>query len=175
MRYQDENIWLTQKMLAVLYDVDVRTINYHLKKIFEDCEVEATTATIRNFRIVQTEGNRQVEREVKHYGLQELESLGRIVNAYLDLAEDMAKRNIPMTMEDWAKRLDMFLRAADRDILKDAGKISARIAREYAETEFEKFRIIQDRLFESDFDRHLLELEKTAKTAKGRKKESPSG
>jgi hypothetical protein len=59
MRYQDENIWLTQKMLAVLYDVDVRTINYHLKKIFEDREVEATTATIRNFRIVQTEGSRQ--------------------------------------------------------------------------------------------------------------------
>jgi hypothetical protein len=85
----------------------------------------------------------------------------------------MAKRNIPMTMADWAKRLDMFLRAADRDVLRDAGKITAKIAQEHAETEFEKFRIIQDRLFESDFDRHLLELEKAAKTSKGRKKEPP--
>jgi hypothetical protein len=100
----------------------------------------------------------------------ELESLGRIVNAYLDVAEDMAKRNIPMTMEDWAKRLDMFLQAADREILHHAGKITAKIAQEHAETEFEKYRIIQDRLFESDFDRHLLELEKSAKIVTGRKK-----
>lgn len=83
----------------------------------------------------------------------ELGELGRIVNAYLDLAESRAKRRIPMTMEDWAKRLDIFLQADDRGILKNAGKISAQIAKEHAESEFEKFRIIQDKLFESDFDK----------------------
>jgi hypothetical protein len=88
----------------------------------------------------------------------ELESLGRIVNAYLDLAEDRAKRHIPMTMEDWAKRLDRFLEADDRSILQDAGKISAQIAKEYAESEFEKYRIIQDRLFESDFDKEIKKI-----------------
>jgi hypothetical protein len=85
----------------------------------------------------------------------ELESLGRIVNAYLDLAEDRAKRHIPMTMEDWTKRLDLFLTADDREILQDSGKISAEIAKDFAENEFEKFRIRQDLLFESDFDKEM--------------------
>jgi len=83
----------------------------------------------------------------------ELASLGRIVNAYLDLAEERAQRNIPMTMEDWSKRLDLFLEFNDRDILQDGGKISAKIAQDHACSEFEKYRIVQDRLFESDFDR----------------------
>jgi len=86
---------------------------------------------------------------------EELESLGRIVNAYLDLAEDRAKRRIPMTMEDWAKRLDIFLTADDREILRDSGRINAEIAKDFAESEFEKFRITQDRLFESDFDKDM--------------------
>jgi len=86
---------------------------------------------------------------------QELESLGRIVNAYLDLAEDRAKRQIPMTMEDWAKRLDLFLKADDREVLQDNGKITHEIAKEFAENEFEKFRIRQDQLFMSDFDMEL--------------------
>ena len=90
----------------------------------------------------------------------ELESLGRIVNAYLDLAEDRAKRKIPMTMEDWAKRLDLFLEFDERDILKGGGKITAIIARDYAESEFEKYRIVQDRLFESDFDKLIRFQEK---------------
>jgi hypothetical protein len=89
----------------------------------------------------------------------ELESLGRIVNAYLDLAEDRAKRKIPMTMEDWAKRLDAFLEFTERDILRDAGKISAEMAKAHAESEFEKYRIVQDRLFESDFDRVIKQIE----------------
>ena len=93
----------------------------------------------------------------------ELEALGRIVNAFLDLAEDMARRKIPMTMEDWAKRLDMFLEISQRDILADAGKVSAEIARHHAESEFEKFRVIQDRLYESDFDREIKQLEQAAK------------
>ena len=88
----------------------------------------------------------------------ELESLGMIVSAYLDLAEGRAKRNIPMTMEDWAKRLDMFLEFDDREVLQNAGKITAKIAKEYAFSEFEKYRVIQDSLYKSDFDRLLEEL-----------------
>ena len=83
----------------------------------------------------------------------ELESMGRIVNAFLDLAEDRAKRHIPMTMEDWAARIDKFLQSDDRAVLSDAGTVTAEQAKEYAESEFEKYRIIQDRLFQSDFDR----------------------
>jgi hypothetical protein len=89
----------------------------------------------------------------------ELESLGRIVNAYLDLAEDRARRHIPMTMEDWAKRLDRFLEADDREILQNSGKVTALIAKSFAESEFEKYRIVQDRLFESDFDKEIKHLE----------------
>ena len=93
----------------------------------------------------------------------ELEDMGRIVNSFLDLAEDMAKRHIPMTMEDWAKRIDKFLDLTDRPVLTDSGHVSAEQAKEYAETEFEKYRVIQDKLFQSDFDRFndndLLPLE----------------
>ena len=85
----------------------------------------------------------------------ELYSLERIVSAYLDLAEDRARRHIPMTMEDWVKRLDIFLMADDREILTNAGTITAEIAKAHAESEFERYRIIQDRLYESDFDRFL--------------------
>lgn len=88
----------------------------------------------------------------------ELEDLGRIVSAYLDLAESRARRRIPMTMADWAKRLDIFLSADERSVLQDAGKITAEIARERAGGEFEKYRVIQDRLFQSDFD-HFIKLE----------------
>ena len=85
----------------------------------------------------------------------EMSQLERLVNAYLDIAELQAERKIPMTMEDWETRLNSFIKATDRDILCDAGKVSAEIARQHAETEFEKYRIIQDRLFESDFDRFV--------------------
>lgn len=292
MRYEDENIWLTQKMMATLYDVSLPTINAHIKKIYADSELEES-ATIRNFLIVQTEDSRKITRNTKHYNLQmiiavgfkvnneravqfrkwangivkdytikgwvmdderlkngrsvltveyfdrlleqireiriserrfyqkitdiyatsldydrtaaelvyeradtekphmglttwaaapegkilksdvtiaknylskkEMRSLERIVSAYLDLAEDRAERHIPMTMEDWSKRLDLFLMADDRDVLQDAGKITAEIAKAKAETEFEKYRIIQDRLFMSDFDRYILELKENAK------------
>ena len=312
MRYEDENIWLTQKMMATLYDVDVRTINYHVKKIFSDSELQEDSV-IRKFRITATDGksystnhyslemiiavgfkvnseravqfrkwvnqiakdytikgwvmdderlknggsvltteyfDRLLEqiREIRlserrfyqkitdiyataldydrtskttkqffakvqnkmhyavhghtaaeliyeradadkpHMGLttwaaapegkivksdvsvaknylseQEMRSLERIVSAYLDLAEDRAERYIPMTMEDWAKRLDLFLMADDREVLQDAGKITAEIAKAKAETEFEKYRVIQDRLFMSDFDKYMLELEENAK------------
>lgn len=83
----------------------------------------------------------------------ELEDMGRLVNSVLDMAERMAKRHIPMTMEDWAKRIDIILEAGGDAILQDAGKITAEFAKEFAESEFEKYRVIQDRLFRSDFDR----------------------
>ncbi len=94
---------------------------------------------------------------------EELDSLGRIVNSYLDLAEDMAMRKIPMTMEDWASRLDKFIEVMDRKILSDSGSITAIEAKNFAESEFEKYRIVQDRLFESDFDKALKTLEKNIK------------
>jgi len=305
MRYEDENIWLTQRMLATLYDVEIPTINYHIKKIFDDMEL-VPEATIRKFLIVQSEGNRQVSREVEHYNLQMIISVGfkvnneravqfrkwanqivkdytikgfamdderlknggsilteqyfeeqlqrireirlserkfyqkitdiyvtaidydlnasatkrffatvqnklhwaihgqtaseviytradaekkhmglttwkdapdgkiqkfdvsvaknylsefemgqlqRLVSAYLDIAEDMAIRHIPMTMLDWETRLNRFIQATDRNVLMDAGKVTAEIAKVHAESEFEKYRIIQDRLFQSDFDK----------------------
>ena len=313
LRYEDENIWLTQKLLAELYGVGLPAINEHIQKIFADNEL-SETATIRNFRIVQTEGNRQVTREVKHYNLQmiiavgfkvnneravqfrkwansivkdftiqgwvmdderlknggtiltkdyfekqlekvreirlserrfyqkitdiyatsidydpnatatkrffaavqnklhysvhkhtaaeliyeradaekenmgltswegapqgkihkydvtvaknyltetELQQLERLVSAYLDLAELQATRHIPMTMEDWETRLNGFLTLWNPDVLKDAGRISAELAKAKAETEFEKYRIVQDRLYMSDFDRFLQLEEKT--------------
>jgi len=307
MRYEDENIWLTQKMMAELYRVDIRTINYHIKKVFEDSELEKD-ATIRKFRIVQTEGGRQISRDVNHYNLQmiiavgfkvnneravqfrkwanaivkdytiqgwamdedrlknggsvltkeyfdhllerireirlserrfyqkvtdlyataldydnsakttklffanvqnklhwaihrhtaaelimeranaekphmgltswenypngkiqkfdvsiaknylsadELTALERIVSLYLDYAEYQASRHIPMTMEDWAQRLNRFLEFNEHEILSDNGRVTHEIAKSFAESEFEKYRIIQDQLYESDFDRFL--------------------
>ena len=91
---------------------------------------------------------------VKNYlSESEIQQLQRLVSAYLDLAEDMAMRQIPMTMEDWESRLNRFIEATDRQALQNAGKVTAEIAKAHAETEFEKYRIIQDQLFESDFDR----------------------
>ena len=307
MRYEDENIWLTQKMMATLYDVSVAAINQHLKKIFEDGELQEE-AVIKKYLITATDGKKyntnhynlqaiiavgfkvnnqravrfrvwanqiveqytikgwamdeerlknggtvltkkyfeeQLERireirisernfyqkltdiyatsldydrnalttkeffakvqnkmhyavhrhtaaeliyeradaEKPHMGLhtwkdapngkikksdvsvaknylteEEMKSMELIVSAYLDLAENRARRHIPMTMEDWAKRLDIYLQADDLEVLKDAGKISAQLAKMHAETEFEKYRVVQDRLYQSDFDRYLESL-----------------
>jgi hypothetical protein len=88
----------------------------------------------------------------------EMGQMQRIVSAYLDMAEMQAMRKIPMTMEDWEKRLSGFLQLWDREILQDAGKVTAELAKAHAESEFEKYRIVQDRLFESDFDRLLKQL-----------------
>ena len=314
MRYEDENIWLTQRMMAQLYDVSVQNIGQHIKKIYEDGEL-TQEATIKKFFIVQNEGSRQVNREVVHYNLQmiiavgfkvnndravrfrkwsglivkdytiqgwtmdkerlkkghmitdeyferqlqsireirlserkfyqkitdlyatafdydkdakttrvffqtvqnkmhwavhrhtaaeliveradaDMEHMGlttwdaapdgkivktdvsiaknylndkemsymeRIVSLYLDYAELQAERQIPMSMEDWAKRLDGFLEFNGNEILTGKGKISAEQAKLHAETEFEKYRIVQDRMFMSDYDRFLLELEEQSK------------
>ena len=123
MRYEDENIWLTQKMLAALYDVEVSTINEHIKKIYADNEL-SKDATIRKFRIVQTEGSREVTREVNREG-----------------------------------RLNGFLGLMNREILQDAGRVSMELAKKHAISEFDKYRIIQDEKYLSDYDRFLLELE----------------
>jgi len=97
----------------------------------------------------------------------ELAQMQRIVSAYLDMAEVQAMRRIPMTMADWEERLGGFLKLWDRDILQDAGKVTAEIAKAHAESEFEKYRIVQDRLFESDFDRLVKQLEQDGKRNKG--------
>lgn len=313
-RYEDESVWLSQKLMAELFDVSVPTINEHLKNIYRHGELDQKT-TIRKFRIVQQEGKRSVSREVDFYNLDaiisvgyrvnsvratqfrqwatqilkefaikgyvldkkrmengsflnedyferlleeireirlserkfyqkitdiyatsvdynkdapttkaffakvqnklhfaihghtaaelikqradsnqpnmgltswekaptgkilkadvgiaknyltqdEINALGRIVNAYLELAEERAMRKIPMTMEDWAKRLDKFIEFTDRDVLTGKGKISAKAAIKHAGSEFEKYRIVQDRLFESDFDQVLKELKDDSK------------
>ena len=94
----------------------------------------------------------------------ELAQLQRLVNAYLDVAEDMAKRKMPMTMADWEQRLNRFIEATDREVLQDAGRVTAEIAKAHAESEFEKYRIVQDRLYQSDFDRQVLEMMAPRKT-----------
>lgn len=96
--------------------------------------------------------------------LEEMDSLNRIVTMYLDYAENQAKRRIPMTMEDWATRLNAFLQFNEYDLLNNSGKVTAEVAKAFAESEFEKYRIVQDRLFESDFDRLLKETEKDSKS-----------
>jgi hypothetical protein len=101
----------------------------------------------------------------------EMAQLSRLVNAYLDVAEDMAQRQIPMTMKDWETRLNRFIEATDRKILQDAGRVTAEIAQAHAESEFEKYRIVQDRLYVSDFDAEVLQIE-TAKKLPAQKKKS---
>ena len=147
VRYEDNTLWLTQKMMAQLFSVESNIITYHLQDLFRSKEITEDSTT-RKFRVVQTEG---------------IDDLEHIVSAFLDIAENRAKRKIPMTMENWASRIDKFLLADDRDILENAGKISAEIAKEKAESEFEMYRVIQDRTFKSDFDLFSEEIEKLEK------------
>jgi len=169
-----------------LFKVSVKTINEHLINLFSQKELQKE-ATIRNFRIVQKEGEREVYtaaelivKRAKRMGLNtwknapdgkilkpdvivaknyltetELKSLDRFVTMYLDYAEDKALRNISMTMKDWAEKLNAFLQFNERDILDNPGKVSKEVAKTFAESEFEKYRVVQDRLFESDFDKHI--------------------
>ena len=214
VRYEDENIWLTQKMLSTLYKVEINTINYHIKKIYSDNEL-SEDSTIRKFRIVQKEGNREVSRDVVHYNLQMIIALGfkvdndravqfrkwvneivkeytikgfamddeRLKNSGSILTEKyfdellerireirLSERRFYQKVTDiYATSIDYdkdskttleFLKLTDREILQDAGKISHKIACDKAESEFEKYRIVQDRLYISDFDKYISELEK---------------
>ena len=178
VRVQDGTIWLSQKNIAELFQTSSDNIGLHIKNIFLEDELDES-ATTEDFSVVQKEGNRNVGRE--HMGLTtwaaspsgkilksdvtiaknylsetELQDLGLLVNAYLDLAERRAKQKAPMMMEDWAKHLDLILRADGNALLQNAGKISAEIAKKHAEGEYEKYRIVQDRLFQSDFDRQYI-------------------
>ena len=132
MRYEDENIWLTQKMMATLYDVDIRTINDHIQKVYADSELDET-ATIRNFRIVQTEGARQVERDIKHYSLQMIIVLGFKVNnkravQFRKWANKIVK---DYTIQGWTM---------DEDRLKNGGTI---LTQDYFDRQLEKIREIR--------------------------------
>ncbi len=140
VRYEDETLWLTQKMMAQLFDVESNTITYHLKEVFDSGELERQ-ATTRKFRVVQTEGSRQVTRNIDHYNLDAVISVGYRVNSIRARADSDQEH---MGLTHWAD---------DRDILKDACKISMEIAKSHAESEFEKYRIVQDRLYTSDFDK----------------------
>ena len=149
MRYEDENIWLTQKMMAALYDVDVRTINDHIKKIYSDSELEQS-ATIRKYRIVQTEGSREVAREVNHYNLQMIISVGFKVNneravQFRKWANQIVK---DYTIQGWVM---------DDDRLKNSGTV---LTKEYFEKQLEKIREI--RLSERKFYQKITDIYATA-------------
>lgn len=155
--YKDKTVWCTQKAMGMLFDCSSDNVGLHLKNIFasgelsKDSVTEKISATASDGKIVKTDVS-----IAKNYLKQgELEDMGQLVNGVLELAERMAKRHIPMTMEDWAKQIDTILAAGRNEVLQTAGNVTAEEAKEHAETEFEKYRIIQDRLFQSDFDRYL--------------------
>lgn len=160
MRYEDENIWLTQKMMAELYNVDVRTINYHIGKVFEDSELEERS-TIRKFRIVQSEGSRQISREVNHYNLQMIIAVGFKVNneravQFRKWANAIVK---DYTIKGWVM---------DEERLKNGGTV---LTEKYFEEQLEKIREI--RLSERKFYQKItdiyataLDYDRTAKTTK---------
>ena len=154
VRYEDENIWITQKMLATLYEVDVRTINYHILKIFEDSEL-SEASVIRNFRITASDGKSY---DTKHYNLQMIIAVGFKVNSdravqFRKWVNQIAK---DYTIKGWV--LDSDRLKNNGSILTNAGKISMEVAKAHAETEWEKYRIIQDRIYKSDFDLFLQDV-----------------
>lgn len=149
MRYEDENIWLTQKMMAELYNVDVRTINYHIGKVFEDSELEERS-TIRKFRIVQSEGSRQISREVNHYNLQMIIAVGFKVNneravQFRKWANAIVK---DYTIKGWVM---------DEERLKNGGTV---LTEKYFEEQLEKIREI--RLSERKFYQKITDIYATA-------------
>ena len=141
VRLEDETVWLTQKMMADLFQVTVPTVNEHIKNILEEGEL-APQATIRKFRIVQKEGVREVSRHVDFFNLEMILAVGyrvRIVEMYLDYAEDQAKRHRQIFMRDWRKKLDAFLKFNERDILEHAGTVTKKVADALALEQFEVF------------------------------------
>ena len=180
VRFEDGDLWLTQKALGELYNTSKQDISYHLSNIFKELELEQNSV-VKNYLTTASDGKKY---KTNYYNLDAVISVGYRVNTdraiqfrrwatnvlkefskkgyIIDkkrmengtfFAEARAKRNIPMTMEDWANRIDKYLLSDDRDILKDAGKISHEIAKEKAISEFEKYRVIQDKLYKSDFDK----------------------
>ncbi len=143
VRFEGESVWLSQKALAELYGKDVRTINEHIKNIFEEKEL-SPEATIRNFRIVQNEGARQISRSLDHYNLEMIMAVGcRLIY-----------------MKDWRAKLDTFLRFNERDVLDDPGKVSMEVAKALAEERYEAFnshRLTQEAIDEEKEDIKKLE------------------
>lgn len=171
VRVQNHDVWLTQKAIAKLFDVERSVVTKHLKNLFESREL-LEESTCANFAQVADNGRtyqyklKYIKRQdckadvsvAKNYlSADEMRELNEIVTMYFDYATRQARRHIPMTMEDWASKLDAFLQFNDAEVLKDKGKVTAAIARAFAESEFEQYRVIQDRLYQSDFDR-LMEV-----------------
>ena len=162
VRVQNGDVWLTQKAISQLFDVDRSVITKHLSNIFKEGELDENSVcakfaqTADDGKIVKTD----VSIAKNYLEKEELAELNEIVTMYLDYATRQARRHIPMTMEDWKTKLDAFLRFNDADVLQDKGKVTAAIAKEFAESEFEKYRVIQDSLYESDFDKLMNDMEK---------------
>lgn len=161
-KYHPEMMWLTQDGISRLFDVDRSVVTKHLKNVFETNELEEISVCAK-FAHTAADGKTY---NTKFYNLDAIISVGYRVNSiratqfrpmYLDYAEFQAKRQIPMTMEDWALRLNKFLDFNEVEILTDKGRVSAEIATAFAESEFEKYRVVQDKLFKSDFDKFLNE------------------
>jgi len=162
VRYKDETIWLTQKMMATLFDVNVRTINEHLQNILSSGELQQESV-IRKFRNTASDGKQYL---TNFYNLDAIISVGYRVNSK---RATQFRQWATRVLREFAikgyvldrKRLEngVFLEFDEREILRDSGKAVAEIAKEYAESEFEKFRVVQDRLFESDFDRVVKQIE----------------
>ncbi len=166
--YEGETFWLSQKKMAELFGVDVRTISEHLQNIYKSGELDLE-ATVRKFRMVQTEGSREVAREIDFYNLDAIIATGyrvnshqatrfRIVTMYLDYAENQAERQKAMYMRDWVEKLDAFLKFNEYEVLTNAGTVSAEVAKSLAGQEYEKFRLVQDQTYESDFDREAKRM-----------------
>jgi len=199
--FANDNLWLTQKVMAELFDTTKQNISLHLQNIFDEGEL-SKKATVKDFLTVQKEGRREISRKIEFYSLdaiiavgyrvnskratkfriwatkilqefiiksdvliaknyldeKHIEELNRIVSAYLDLAENRAKRGIVMNMKDWVKFLDRFLELANYPILVHKGKVSAEKARLKAEVEYKAFRVGQDKNYISDFDREVEKL-----------------
>ena len=171
VRVQNGDVWLTQKAISQLFDVDRSVVTKHLSNIFKEGELDENSVCAKfaqtaddgkswknapDGKIVKTD----VSIAKNYLEKEELAELNEIVTMYLDYATRQARRHIPMTMEDWKTKLDAFLRFNDADALQDKGKVTAAIAKEFAESEFEKYRVIQDSLYESDFDKLMNDMEK---------------
>ena len=161
VRVQDHDIWLTQKAIGQLFDVDRSVVTKHLKIIYESGEL-SEKSTCANFAQVADNG-KIVKADVtiaKNYlSKDEIQELNEIVTMYLDYATRQARRHIPMTMVDWASKLDAFLQFNDAEVLQNKGKVTAAVAKAFAKSEFEQYRVIQDRQYQSDFDRLVASTE----------------
>ncbi len=172
IRLEGNTLWLTQKLIAELYGVSVKTVNEHLVNIYGDAEIPPA-ATIRSFRIVQREGTREGTRDVEHYSLDAILAVGyRVRSARGTAFRQWATSRRPMHMRDWITKLDDFLKLSERDILTHAGKISHETARLKAESEYETFRATQATLPQL-VDQHFHDAIDEMKKIEGEVKKTP--